>query len=130
VRSKIEKFGINAGKIWDVLNVKGALNKKKILETTKLNNKDFYLALGWLARENKIYREEKNNYRLDETNLTVEIGKIAGRIWKIIDIWDEVDMTSIKKLSGAKDNQIYSGIGWLAREEKIEIDNNQKYRLK
>ena len=130
MRSKIEKFGINAGKIWDVLNVKGALNKKKILETTKLNNKDFYLALGWLARENKIYREEKNNYRLDETNLTGEIGKIAGRIWKIIDIWDEVDMTSIKKLSGANDNQIYSGIGWLAREEKIKIDNNQKFRLK
>ena len=130
MRSKIEKFGINAGKIWDVLNIKGALNKKKILETTKLNNKDFYLALGWLARENKIYREEKNNYRLDETNLTGEIGKIAGRIWKIIDIWDEVDITSIKKLSGANDNQIYSGIGWLAREKKIDIDNNQKFRLK
>lgn len=130
MRSKIEKFGINAGKIWDVLNVNGALNKKKIIETAKINNKDFYLGLGWLARENKIYREEKNNYRLDETNLTGEIGKLAGRIWKIIDIWDEVDITSIKKLSGAKDNQIYSGIGWLAREEKIEIDKNQKFRLK
>jgi len=130
VRSKIEKFGTSAGKIWYVLNNQGPLNKKKILETTKLNNKDFYLGLGWLARENKIYREEKNYYRLDETNLTGEIGKIAGRIWKIIDIWDEVDITSIKKLSGINDSQIYSGIGWLAREDKIELNDKQKFRLK
>jgi hypothetical protein len=130
VRSNIEKFGTSAGKIWNALSDNGALNKKKILEKTKLNDKDFYIGLGWLARENKIYREEKNNYRLDNTNLTGEIGKDAGRIWKILDIWDEVDMKSIKKLSGIKDYQIYSGIGWLAREDKLDIDEKQKFRLK
>lgn len=130
MRSNIEKFGTSAGKIWNTLNGQGVLNKKKILEKTKLNNKDFYIGLGWLARENKIYREDKNNYRLDNTNLTGEIGKDAGRIWKILDIWDEVDMESIKKLSGIKDNQIYSGIGWLAREDKLDIDDKQKFRLK
>ena len=130
MRNNIEKFSISAGKIWNALNHKGPLNKKKIIETTKLNKKDFYIGLGWLARENKIFRENKNQYKLDNTNLTIEIGKIAGRIWKIIDIWDEVDITSIKKLSGVDENQIYSGIGWLAREDKLELNEEQKFRLK
>ena len=130
MRSNIEKFGTSAGKIWNVLSVNGVLNKKKILEKTKLNNIDFYIGLGWLARENKIYREDKNNYRLDNTNLTGEIGKDAGRIWKILHIWDEVDINSIEKLSGIKDYQIYSGIGWLAREDKLDLDEKKKFRLK
>ena len=130
MRNNIEKFGTSAGKIWRILSTKESLNKKKIIEKTKLNNKDFYVGLGWLARENKIFREKKNYYKLDETNLTSEIGKIAGRIWKIIDIWEEVDITSIKNLSGVDDNQIYSGLGWLAREDKIYLTNNQKFKLK
>ena len=130
MRNNIEKFGTSAGKIWRILSTKGSLTKKRIIEQTKLNNKDFYLGLGWLARENKIFRENKNNYKLDETNLTSEIGKIAGRIWKIIDIWEEVDITSIKNLSGVDDNKIYSGLGWLAREDKIYLTDNQKFKLK
>jgi hypothetical protein len=130
VRSNIEKFGSSAGKIWNILNEKGSLNKKKLIELAKLNKKDFYIGLGWLARENKIFRGKKNYYKLDNTNLTEEIGKIAGRIWKIIDIWEEVDITSMKKLSGIDEDQIYSGIGWLAREDKLDLNNEQKYRLK
>ena len=130
MRSNIETFGTSAGKIWNTLNDKGLLNKKKIIENTRLNTKEFYIGLGWLARENKVFREKKNYYRLDSTNLADEIGKIAGRIWKIIDIWDEVDISSIKKLSGVDDNQIYLGLGWLAREDKIDFDEKQKFRLK
>jgi len=130
VRNTIEKYGLSAGKIWKALNHKGSINKKKLLESTKLNNIDFYVGLGWLARENKIFREKKNYYRLDSTNLTGEIGKMAGRIWKIIDIWEEVDISSIKKLSGVADDQIYAGIGWLAREHKLDLTEDQKFRLK
>ena len=65
MRSKIEKFGTSAGKIWYVLNNQGPLNKKKILETTKLNNKDFYLGLGWLAREGHvILKNEGDTYKV------------------------------------------------------------------
>lgn len=130
MRNTIGEYGLSAGKIWKALNLKGSLNKKKIIELTKLNDRDFYLGVGWLARENKIFKENKNYYKLDNTNLTGEIGKIAGRIWKIIDIWEEVDISSIKNLSGADESQIYSGLGWLAREDKINISEGQKFRLK
>jgi hypothetical protein len=50
----IEKFGINAGKVWTVLDKKGKLEIKALKKETKLTDKDLYAALGWLGREEKI----------------------------------------------------------------------------
>ena len=49
-----EKFGINAGLVWNLLSEKGPLNVKDVKKGTKLTEKDLYAALGWLAREEKV----------------------------------------------------------------------------
>ncbi|MDR2475789.1 MAG: winged helix-turn-helix domain-containing protein [Bacteroidales bacterium] len=49
-----EKFGINAGLVWNLLNEKGALSFKELKKNTKLTEKDLYAAFGWLAREQKV----------------------------------------------------------------------------
>ena len=54
----IEKFGINAGKIWTLLDETGRQNVKDVKKATKLTEKDLYAALGWLAREGKVTVEE------------------------------------------------------------------------
>ena len=54
----IEKIGINAGKVWTVLDEAGRQNLKETKKATKLTDKDLYAALGWLAREGKIALEE------------------------------------------------------------------------
>jgi hypothetical protein len=54
----IEKIGINAGKVWTVLDENGRQNLKEIKKATKLTDKELYAALGWLAREGKIALEE------------------------------------------------------------------------
>jgi hypothetical protein len=54
----IEKIGINAGKLWIVLDESGRQNMKEIKKVTKLTDKDLYTAIGWLAREGKITLEE------------------------------------------------------------------------
>lgn len=54
----IEKFGINAGKIWTLLDESGRQNVKDVKKATKLTEKDLYAALGWLAREGKVTVEE------------------------------------------------------------------------
>lgn len=51
------KIGENAGLIWCALE-NGALSTKAIKKATKLKEADLNLALGWLARENKIAFEE------------------------------------------------------------------------
>lgn len=47
-------IGINAGIIWQLLSEKGTLSLKEIEYFTKFKEPILMLALGWLARENKI----------------------------------------------------------------------------
>ena len=52
-----EKAGVIAGEIWNTLNENGALDIKALKQMTKENEKDLYLGLGWLLREDKILSE-------------------------------------------------------------------------
>ena len=50
-----EIAGGYAGKIWEALNEKGELTVKDLKKATKIKSeKDLYLGLGWLLREDKI----------------------------------------------------------------------------
>ena len=130
MRDLTTKFGQNAGEIWKLLNEKGPLTKKEIQESTKQNDDDFFVGVGWLAREDKISLDENNNYKLSNTNLTSKIGRTAGRIWRILDIWEEADISTMRRLSEIEESQIQSALGWLARENKICMNNKQKFNLK
>ncbi len=60
------KIGENAGLIWQALQG-GALTTKALAKATKLKVADMNMALGWLARENKIAFEE------NETEVSVSL---------------------------------------------------------
>ena len=47
-------IGINAGIIWQLLSDKGMLSIISIVEITRFEMSSILLALGWLAREDKI----------------------------------------------------------------------------
>ncbi len=130
MREIITNFGSNAGKIWITLNKEGFAKKSEILKITGLDDKSFYSAIGWLAKENKIYKYDTDCFKLDNTNLEGEIGKDAGKIWKILDIWGDADFKTLKRLSDLNDDKVHAALGWLAREDKICIDENQRYTLK
>lgn len=49
-----EKIGTDAGKIWQILSEIGKVKIVDLKKISKMDIKDIYLALGWLARENKI----------------------------------------------------------------------------
>lgn len=50
-----EKAGELAGKIWEALNAGGELSGKDLKKAAKVRaDKDLYLALGWLLREDKL----------------------------------------------------------------------------
>lgn len=50
-----EKAGEFAGLIWSALNGTEGLTLKEIKAKTKLKDKEFYLGLGWLLREDKVF---------------------------------------------------------------------------
>ena len=130
VREQISHFGVNAGKIWGILHHQGPQSKEKLMELTHLTESEFYPSLGWLARENKIFEEGNDWYKLDDTNLTDRIGSHAGIVWKLLDIWGNIDLSSMKHLSHLNEGEIYTALGWLARENKIWMDENKRYYLK
>lgn len=50
-----EKAGEMAGAVWTALNEKGELNAKDLKKAAKVKtDKELYIALGWLLREDKL----------------------------------------------------------------------------
>ena len=50
-----ENAGLLAGAVWTALNENGALNAKDLKKAAKVKtDKELYLALGWLLREDKL----------------------------------------------------------------------------
>ena len=47
-------IGENSGLIWNLLNREGEVELSYLLKISKLNEADFNMALGWLAREGKV----------------------------------------------------------------------------
>lgn len=53
-----EKAGEFAGKIWNVLNGTEGMTTAQIKKAAEMTDKELYLGLGWLLRENKVATEE------------------------------------------------------------------------
>lgn len=50
-----ETVGTFAGAVWTALNENGAMNTKDLKKVAKIKtDKDLFLALGWLLREDKV----------------------------------------------------------------------------
>lgn len=117
--SDVEKtIGNNAGRIFTYLSEEGPQVRSKIIENTQMPEEDFFGAVGWLARENKI-QKNKRTFSIGDTNLTERIGENAGKVWEVLHKRNDIDITGIARLSKVKKQDCYSAIGWLAREGKV-----------
>lgn len=63
-----DDIGINAGIIWNLLYEKGELSIMELCELTNYREDMISLALGWLAREDKIRFFEAENALCVELN--------------------------------------------------------------
>lgn len=118
MKTLVDEFGWNAGKVWKTLNKKGPLKQETLLYTTKMTEDQLWAAIGWLAREDKI-RQENNLYKLGQTNLTPKIGTDAGKVWDTIAKQGEIDISTIAKTVHIPEVDAYAALGWLARENKV-----------
>ncbi len=57
----IDTIGYNAGLVWNALNEVEAIGLVQLRKVTKLKDKELMLALGWLAREDKLVISEDEN---------------------------------------------------------------------
>ena len=58
----VESIGTAAGVVWTALSTSGKLSVKELKKVTKIKaDKELYSALGWLAKEDKLVFEEKED---------------------------------------------------------------------
>jgi hypothetical protein len=50
-----------------------------------------------------------------------EIGRVAGEIWTLLSNNGEQTLAAIKKSVDASSDVVLAGIGWLAREDKLDF---------
>ena len=59
-----------------------------------------------------------------------EIGLNAGKVWQLLSDYTRWSYGSLKRKSGLKDKELGAALGWLAREDKIEIHQKKKKQKK
>ena len=57
----MNEIGTIAGKIWETLNTEGEMTVSKLLKLTDEKRDLVLMALGWLAREDKLEAETRKN---------------------------------------------------------------------
>lgn len=63
----------------------------------------------------------------------MNIGNIAGKIWKTLNKNGAMSVNALIKETKIKNNEIMFGLGWLMREDKLTVTksaNVTKYGLK
>lgn len=55
---------------------------------------------------------------------TDTIGMNAGLVWNALNDAEAMGLKQLKKVTKLKEKELYATIGWLARENKIDIQTN------
>lgn len=61
------------------------------------------------------------NANFKENNMISEIGELSGVIWRLLDEKGALTVTKIKNTTKENDFNVAVALGWLAREDKVEI---------
>ncbi len=52
---------------------------------------------------------------------TQTIGETAGRVWQILDKDGPLSITTLQRRADVPSRLLYMALGWLAREDKVEV---------
>ncbi len=56
--------------------------------------------------------------------MTTKIGTNAGLVWNALNDGSKKTVKQLKKATKLTDKDLYSALGWLAREAKIELEED------
>ena len=53
------------------------------------------------------------------------IGSWAGKVWTALDAVESMDLKQLRKVTKLKEKEVYPALGWLGREGKLNITENE-----
>ncbi len=62
----------------------------------------------------------------DTMNSISQIGETAGQVWHLLDVRGSLSIAKLVKEIDAPRDTIMQALGWLAREDKINIDEDSR----
>ncbi|HEV2971322.1 MAG TPA: winged helix-turn-helix domain-containing protein [Pirellulales bacterium] len=65
----------------------------------------------------------------DMATLISQIGETAGEIWRVLESRGSMTIAKLVKEMDAPRDTIMQALGWLAREDKINIEENGRMRV-
>jgi hypothetical protein len=98
----------------------------KPAKATKRSSKDRGNSKPVELEVNRSVVPEEPGPRLTGEMSSVEIGKVAGEVWGILDRHGEFTISALKKEVPAPAELVLAAIGWLAREDKLEFSTAGK----
>ena len=58
-----------------------------------------------------------------------QIGKTAGQVWRCLDESGPMSLSKLTKSVEAPRDMVMQAVGWLAREDKVEIEEKSRGRM-
>lgn len=55
-----------------------------------------------------------------------KIGVNAGKVWSALSEGGKVNLKDVKKITKLTEKDLYAALGWLAREDKVCIEEEDK----
>ncbi|HMD31025.1 MAG TPA: winged helix-turn-helix domain-containing protein [Candidatus Acidoferrales bacterium] len=62
-------------------------------------------------------------------NFLEQIGETAGNIWRVLETKGPQSLSALKKQVKAPGDMVLMAVGWLAREEKLALDQKGRTQL-
>ena len=66
---------------------------------------------------------------VEELSLVAQIGETAGAVWQLLDQDGPQKMSRLVKQVDAPRDAVMQAVGWLAREDKIRIEEESRSRV-
>jgi hypothetical protein len=63
------------------------------------------------------------------SSCVAEIGEVAGIVWRILSEGGPMTMAKLVKAVGEPRDSVMQALGWLAREDKINIEEEGRSRV-
>lgn len=60
------------------------------------------------------------------TDFKYAIGETAGKVWQVLSSGGPQTVAQLKKKLGTTNELLHFSLGWLAREDKVEITEEKK----
>ena len=57
------------------------------------------------------------------------IGEVAGQVWHCLDENDQMSFSKLVKTTDQPRDMVMQAVGWLAREDKVEIEETARGRV-